>query len=35
MKEEKRKRLLQIGCLVLAGIFVLSVLGSVLMMLLV
>ena len=35
MKEEKRKRILRMGCLILAGIFVLSMLGSVVMMLLV
>ena len=29
MKEEKRKRILRVGCLILAGIFALSVLGSV------
>ena len=28
MKEEKRKRILRVGCLILAGIFALSVLGS-------
>ena len=34
MNEQKRKRALSIGCLVLAGVFVLSLLGSILMMLL-
>ena len=34
MNEQKRKRVLRIGCLVLAGVFVLSLLGSILMMLL-
>ena len=34
MNEEKRKRFLRIGCLLLAGIFLLSVVGSVLLMLL-
>ncbi len=34
MKEQKQKRWLRIGCLILAGIFTLSVLGSVVMMLL-
>ena len=34
MKEQKQKRGLRIGCLILAGIFTLSVLGSVVMMLL-
>lgn len=34
MNEQKRKRLLRIGCLLLAGVFALSLLGSVLMMLL-
>ena len=32
MKEEKRKRILRVGCLILAGIFALSMLGSVVMM---
>ena len=32
MNEQKRKRVLRIGCLVLAGVFVLSLLGSILMM---
>ena len=32
---EKRKRILRVGCLILAGIFALSMLGSVVMMLLV
>ncbi len=35
MNEEKRKRILRIGCLLLAGVFLLSVVGSVLLMLLV
>ena len=35
MKEVKRKRILRVGCLILAGIFALSMLGSVVMMLLV
>ena len=34
MNEQKRKRVLRIGCLVLAGVFVLSLLGSIFMMLL-
>lgn len=34
MKEDKRKRLLRLGCLVLAGGFVLSLVGSLAMMLL-
>jgi len=34
MKEDKRKRLLRLGCLVLAGVFLLSLLGSLAMMLL-
>lgn len=34
MNEQKRKRVLRIDCLVLAGVFVLSLLGSILMMLL-
>ena len=34
MNEQKRKRVLRIGWLVLAGVFVLSLLGSILMMLL-
>ena len=34
MNEQKRKRVLRIGCLVLAGVVVLSLLGSILMMLL-
>ena len=33
MNEEKRKRILRIGCLLLAGVFLLSVVGSVLLML--
>ena len=33
MNEQKRKRVLRIGCLVLAGVLVLSLLGSILMML--
>ncbi len=35
MNEQKRKRLLRVGCLVLAGVFALSLLGSVIMMLLI
>ena len=35
MNEEKRKCILRIGCLLLAGVFLLSVVGSVLLMLLV
>ncbi len=35
MNEEKRKRILRVGCLLLAGVFALSLLGSVVMMLLV
>lgn len=34
MKEDKRKRLLRLGCLVLAGVFLLSLVGSLAMMLL-
>ena len=34
MKEDKRKRLLRLGCHVLAGVFVLSLVGSLAMMLL-
>ena len=34
MNEQKHKRWLRIGCLVLAGVFALSLLGSVVMMLL-
>ena len=34
MNEQKRKRVLRIGCLVRAGVFVLLLLGSILMMLL-
>ena len=34
MNEQKRKRWLRIGCLILAGMFALSLLGSVIMMLL-
>ena len=34
MNEQKRKRVLRIGCLILAGVFVLSLLGSVCVMLL-
>ncbi len=34
MKEDKRKRLLRLSCLVLAGVFVLSLVGSLAMMLL-
>ena len=33
MNEQKRKRVLRIGCLALAGVFVLSLLGSIFMML--
>ena len=35
MNEEKRKRILRGGCLILAGVFTLSLLGSVVVMLLV
>ncbi len=35
MNEQKRKRILRVGCLILAGAFLLSVLGSVILMLLV
>ena len=35
MNEEKSKRILRVGCLLLAGVFALSLLGSVVMMLLV
>ena len=35
MNEEKRKRFLRVGCLLLSGVFLLSVLGSVVLMLLV
>ena len=35
MNEEKRKRFLRVGCLLLAGVFLLSVLGSVVLILLV
>ena len=34
MKEDKRKRLLRIGCLIMAALMMFSVLGSVLYMLL-
>ena len=34
MNEQKRKRMLCIACLLLAGVFVLSLLGSIFMMLL-
>ena len=34
MNEQKRKRMLSIACLLLAGVFVLSLLGSIFMMLL-
>ena len=34
MNEQKRKRVLRIGCLVLAGVFVLSLLGILMMLLL-
>ena len=33
MNEQKRKRMLRIVCLLLAGVFVLSLLGSIFMML--
>lgn len=33
--EQKRKRILRVGCLILAGVFLLSVLGSVILMFLV
>lgn len=33
MNEQKRKRILRVGCLILAGVFLLSVLGSVILML--
>ena len=35
MNEQKRKRMLRIACLLLAGVFTLSLLGSVVVMLLV
>ena len=35
MNEQKRERILRVGCLILAGVFLLSVLGSVILMLLV
>lgn len=35
MNEQKRKRILRVGCLLMAGVFLLSVLGSVILMLLV
>ena len=35
MNEQKRKRILRVGCLLLAGVVLLSVLGSVILMLLV
>lgn len=35
MNEQKRKRILRVGCLILAGAFLLSVMGSVILMLLV
>ena len=35
MKEEKRKRILRVGCLILAGIFALSMRGRLVMILLV
>ena len=35
MNEQQRKRMLRIACLLLAGVFLLSVVGSVLLMLLV
>ena len=31
MNEQKRKRILRVGCLILAGVFLLSVLGSVIL----
>ena len=34
MNEQKHKRWLRIGCLILAGVFALSLLGSVVIMLL-
>ena len=34
MNEQKRKRMRRIACLLLAGVFVLSLLGSIFMMLL-
>ena len=34
MNEQKRKRVLRIGCLILAGVFVLSLLSSLFIMLL-
>ena len=34
MKDDKRKRLLRIGCLLLAGVFLISMIGSVALMLL-
>ena len=34
MNEQKRKRMLRIACRLLAGLFVLSLLGSIFMMLL-
>ena len=34
MNEQKRKRMLRIACQLLAGVFVLSLLGSIFMMLL-
>ena len=33
MNEQKRKRILRVGCLILAGVFLLSVMGSVILML--
>ena len=35
MNEQKRKRILRVGCLILSGVFLLSVLGSVILMFLV
>ena len=35
MNEQKRKRIVRVGCLILAGVFLLSVMGSVILMLLV
>ena len=35
MNEQKRKRILRVGCLILGGAFLLAVLGSVILMFLV
>ena len=35
MNQRKRKRILRVGCLILAAVFLLSVLGSVILMFLV